>query len=156
MNLERILAISGKPGLYSLIAQSKGGVIVESITDKKRFPVSQANNVSSLKDIAIYTYGEEVPLADVFKKIYEKEDGGAAIDHKASANELRSYMEEVLPDYDQERVYNSDLKKLFSWYNLLLKEDMISLEEENEEEESEKEPDAVEEGKDAAADKAQD
>lgn len=130
MNLERILAISGKPGLYELVAQSKGGVIVESITDKKRFPVSQASNVSSLKDIAIYTYGEEVPLVEVFKKIHEKENGGEAINPKSSGKELMAYMEEVLPDFDRERVYNSDLKKLFSWYNLLLKEDMMNFEEE--------------------------
>lgn len=130
MNLEGILTIGGKPGLYKMVAQSRGGVIVESITEEKRFPVSQASNVSALKDIAIYTYNEEVPLGDVFGKIYEKEDGGKAIDHKAKPEELKAYMEDILPEYDRERVYNSDLKKLFQWYNLLQDQGMLKPEEE--------------------------
>ncbi len=125
MELEKILAISGKPGLFMLVASSRGGVIVESIVDGKRFPVSQTSNVSSLKDIAIYTYGEEVPLRDVFGNIYAKENGGKAIDHKSNPVELKEYMGEVLPGFDQERVYNSDLKKLFQWYNLLHDKDML-------------------------------
>ncbi len=126
MNLEGILAIGGKPGLYKLVAQSRGGVIVESMDDGKRFPVSSANNVSALNDIAIYTYGEEVPLKDVFQKIAEKEDYGKTIDHKASIKELKDYMTGVLPDYDQERVYQSDLKKLFMWYNSLHDKGLIT------------------------------
>lgn len=137
MNLEGILTIGGKPGLYKLVAQSRGGVIVESITEEKRFPVGQTSNVSALKDIAIYTYDEEVPLGDVFSKIYEKEDGGKAIDHKAKPAELKSYMEEILPEYDRDRVYNSDLKKLFQWYNLLHEEGMITESEESTEETTE-------------------
>ncbi len=130
MKLDDILSIGGKPGLYKLVAQSRGGVIVQSLIDDKRIPVTQTNNVSSLKDIAIYTYEEEVPLKEVFMKIAEKENFGKAIDHKASGAELRAYMEEVLPDYDQERVYNSDLKKLFQWYNLLQEQGLVVAEEE--------------------------
>lgn len=128
MNLEGILAIGGKPGLYQLVAQSRGGVIVASLLDDKRFPVTQASNVSALKDIAIYTYGEEVPLEEVFTKIAEKEDYGQAISHKEKPDALRDYMLEVLEDYDQERVYNSDLKKLFQWYNLLQEKGFITKE----------------------------
>lgn len=134
MNLEGILAIGGKPGLYKLVAQSRGGVIVESLLDDKRFPVTQASNVSALSDIAIYTYAEEVPLADVFQKIAEKENYGQAISHKAKPNELSAYMLEILEDYDQERVYNSDLKKLFQWYNLLQDKGLVTKSEEAAEE----------------------
>ena len=136
MNLEGILAVGGKPGLYKLIAQSRGGVIVESLNDKKRFPISSANNVSALGDISIYTYGEEVPLKEVFEKIAEKEDYGKTIDHKSSPGELKDYMGEVLPDFDQERVYQSDLKKLFMWYNILHEQGLVTKEEEKAEAEN--------------------
>lgn len=133
MNLKEILAISGKPGLYKLISQSRTGVIVESVLDGKRFPVRASQNVSTLGDIAIYTYSEEVPLADVFKAIYTKEDGAEAIDHKSPANELTAYFEEILPEYDRERVYNSDIKKVLSWYNLMHKNSMLDFTETEEE-----------------------
>ena len=133
MNLEGILSIAGKPGLHKMVAQTKNGLIVESISDKKRFPVSQANNVSALKDIAIYTETEEVPLEDVFVKIAEKEDYGTGPDHKEKPAVLGNYLAEVLPDYDRERVYNSDLKKLFQWYNLLQKEGLITKEDHTDE-----------------------
>ncbi len=132
MNLDRILAIGGKPGLYHLVAQSRGGVIVESLQDGKRFPVSAAGNVSALKDIAIYTYGEEVPLKDVYQKIADKEDYGKAPSHKESSSTLKSYLEEILPDYDKERVYDSDIKKLFNWYNILQANDLLKGESEGE------------------------
>lgn len=128
MNLEGILTIGGKPGLYQLVAQSRGGIIVESLIDKKRFPVAQTANVSALKDIAIYTYGEEVPLEEVYQKIAEKENCEKCVDHKAKPEELRAYILEILPDYDAERVYNSDLKKLYQWYNILQANGMVSLE----------------------------
>ncbi len=137
MELEGILAIGGKPGLYKLVAQSRGGVIVSSLTDDKKFPVTQASNVSSLKDIAIYTYAEEVPLADVFQKIADKENMGQAISHKEKPEALRSYMLEILEDYDQERVYNSDLKKLFQWYNILQENGFVTKAEEKTEEPAE-------------------
>lgn len=130
MDLKEILSITGKPGLYKLIAQSRTGVIVESLLDGKRFPVMASHNVSALADIAIYTYGEEVPLAEIFKTIFKKEDGGQAISHKSSAAELQSYFSEIVPEFDEERVYASDIKKVFSWYNLLQSKGLVDAEEE--------------------------
>lgn len=115
-----------------MVAQSKNGLIVESILDKKRFPISRAGSISALKDIAIYTESDEVPLSDVFQKIAEKEEFGPAIDHKENPDNLGSYLGEVLPDYDRTRVYNSDLKKLFQWYNLLQANDLLSTDSEEE------------------------
>ncbi len=123
MNLEKILAISGKPGLYKLISQSKKGVIVESFQDKKRFPANSLHNISSLGDIAIYTYQEEVPLKNVFQSIHEKENGGEALSHKSNKNQLLDYFREVLPEYDEERVYASNFKKIIHWYNILVNSD---------------------------------
>ena len=111
MELKDILAIGGKPGLYRFIAQAKNGIIVESLTDKKRIPAYASDKVSALEDIAIFTDSEEVNLADVFKKIFEKENGGKAINHKSSGEELKAYFEEILPDFDRDRVYTSDIKK---------------------------------------------
>lgn len=129
MNLEEILNISGKPGLYKVISHSRGGLIVESITDGKRMPVSINKNMSSLKDIAIYTLSGEKPLIEVFKAIHDKEEGGKAIDHKSSNAELEEYFFGVLKDYDEDRVYTSDIKKVIQWYNLLLENDLLSFEE---------------------------
>lgn len=120
MGLEKILSISGKPGLYELTAQTRGGFVAKSITEGKKISVSVRNNVSLLSEIAVYTYSEEVPLGTIFQKIYDKEDGGQAIDHKASKKELENYFAEVLPDYDVDRVYQSDIKKIIQWYNLLV------------------------------------
>ncbi|WP_373056779.1 DUF5606 domain-containing protein [Zunongwangia sp. H14] len=124
MGLEKILAISGKPGLYEMNAQTRGGFIATSIVDGKKVSVNLRHNVSVLSEIAIYTYTEEVPLGEVFQKIKEKEDGGEAIDHKSSKAELERYFAEVLPDYDVDRVYASDIKKIIQWYNLLVKNGM--------------------------------
>lgn len=137
MNLEGILAISGKPGLYKLVTQSRSGFIVQSLIDNKKIPISAANNVSALQDIAIYTYSEEIPLVDIFRSIAKKEDCKKAISHKESADKLKSYFGEILPDFDEERVYNSDIKKVISWYNQLVDLGMIDLEEDKEEEKSE-------------------
>ncbi|HSI70743.1 MAG TPA: DUF5606 domain-containing protein [Gillisia sp.] len=120
MGLEKILSISGKPGLYELTAQTRGGFVAKSITEGKKISVSVRHNVSLLSEIAVYTYTEEVPLGEVFQKIFEKEDGGEAIDHKASKKELEAYFAEVLPEYDVDRVYQSDIKKIIQWYNLLV------------------------------------
>lgn len=130
MDLEGVLAIGGKPGLYKMVAQSRGGVIVESMIENKRFPVSSSGNVSALKDIAIYTYGEEVPLEEVYTKIAEKEAYGKTIDTRTTKpEEWSAYLEEILPEYDKDRVYNSDLKKLFNWYNLLHDQGFIKAQE---------------------------
>ncbi|MFN3342084.1 MAG: DUF5606 domain-containing protein [Flavobacteriales bacterium] len=119
MNLTGIISISGKPGLYKVVSQSKNSLIVEGLTDKKRFPAFSADKVSALDDISMYTTEEDVPLAEIIRKIWDKEKGGRCVDAKEEANTHHKYFAEILPNYDRERVYNSDLKKLFSWYNLL-------------------------------------
>ncbi|MCF4101340.1 DUF5606 domain-containing protein [Gillisia sp. M10.2A] len=120
MGLEKILSIAGKPGLYELTAQTRGGFIAKSITEDKKIAVNVRHNVSLLSEIAIYTYTEEVPLGTIFQTMFEKEDGKPAIDHKVSKKELESYFAEVLPEYDVDRVYQSDIKKIIQWYNLLV------------------------------------
>lgn len=121
MSLEKILSISGKPGLYELKSQTRSGFLAESLVDGKKISVSGRHNVSLLSEIAIYTLTEEVPLKTVFSKISEKENGGQAINHKSTKDELEEYFFEVLPDYDEDRVYASDIKKVVQWYNLLQK-----------------------------------
>jgi len=119
MSLDKILSISGKPGLYELKAQTRSGFVAESLADGKKLSVSIQNNVSILSEIAIYTFTEEVPLREIFKRIQEKENGEKAISHKESKNKLEAYFSEVLPDYDEDRVYVSDMKKVIQWYNIL-------------------------------------
>lgn len=139
MELKDIVAINGKPGLYEIKAQSKGGLIVESLIDGKKVPVSVTHNISALNEIAIYTYTEEFPLRLVFKAMGEKEGGKEAINpKKASGNELVSYFREVLPEFDEERVYTSNIKKVLQWYNLLATKnfDFTSITEEEETEEA--------------------
>lgn len=120
MNLEKILSISGKPGLYELKSQTRSGFLAESLLDGKKIAVGLRHNVSMLSEIAIYTYGDEVPLREIFQSIAEKENGNAtSVSHKASKNELLNYFSEVLPNYDEDRVYPSDVKKVIQWYNLL-------------------------------------
>ncbi|MFD0991745.1 DUF5606 family protein [Tenacibaculum geojense] len=121
MDFSKIISVSGKPGLFEILSQTKTGVIVKSLLDGKRMPITATHNVSLLENIAIYTYSEEIPLAQVFKNIADKEDGKEAISHKESANTLTSYFSEVLPDYDDERVYTSNIKKVIQWYNILVK-----------------------------------
>ncbi len=132
MNLEGIISIAGKGGLYKLLSQSRGGFIVESLVDGKRFPVQSTNNVSSLSDIAMYTYEEEVPLVEVFNNIAKKENEGLTLNHKESAKVLKEYFSTVLPDFDEDRVYNSDIKKVFQWYNLLHGAGLVKISEEKE------------------------
>lgn len=130
--LKGILSISGHSGLYKLVAESKNNIIVESLDTKKRFPVYSTAKVSSLEDIAIYTLEGDVPLKDIFKTISEKEEGGQAISAKASGTDLKAYFEEILPDYDQNRVYVSDIKKVILWYNALQENDMLDFSEDTE------------------------
>lgn len=120
MEYNKIIAIAGKPGLYEAVSQTKNGFIVESLIDNKRFPIPATNNVSLIENIAIYTYSEEVPLLDVFKAMYEKEEGKKALSHKESGNKLAAYFLEVLPEYDEDRVYTSNIKKVVQWYNILV------------------------------------
>jgi hypothetical protein len=144
MKLKDILAISGKGGLFKFISQGRNGIIVESYDDKKRTVVHSSAKVSALEDIAIFTDKEEVPLSDVLKKLYEKENGKETISHKSSPDELKALLQEILPDYDKERVYVSDIKKLIQWYNLLLKHDLLKPEEDSEEEKKDESKDVTE------------
>jgi hypothetical protein len=139
MDLRKILAIAGYPGLYQYVAQGRNGIIVESLEDKKRTNIPSSAKVSALGEIAIYTDEEEVALRQVLLNIKEKMSGGPALDaKKASNDQLRKAMEEVLPSYDRDRVYTSDMKKLFSWYNILQQNDMLEFDPEEEAEEAAK------------------
>jgi len=135
--LKGILAISGQPGLFKVVSEGKNNIIVESLLNGKKMPAFASSKISSLEDIAIYTSQEDVPLKDVFKNIMEKEDGGKAISHKASTEELTNYFAEVLPDYDRDQVYISDIRKVIQWYNLLQEKELLNDEDEEESEESE-------------------
>ena len=128
MNLEKILAISGKPGLYVLKVQTRTGFVAESLTDGKKITVGLRSNVSLLSEISIYTNDKEKPLVEVMRAIAEKEDNGPAISHKEDNAKLIAYFAEILPDYDQERVYASDIKKVLNWYNMLQARGLVSKE----------------------------
>jgi hypothetical protein len=119
MNLEKILAISGKPGLYVLRVQTRTGFVAESLLDGKKITVNLKSNVSLLSEISIYTYEGEKPLSEIMQKIADKENKGQAISHKEDNATLAAYFKEILPDYDEERVYPSDIKKVLNWYNML-------------------------------------
>lgn len=121
MEFNKIISIAGKPGLFELISQSKNAVIVESLEDKKRLAINNTQNISLLENIAIYTYEEDLPLLDVFKAIAEKTEGKEAISHKESGNKLTAFFAEALPNYDDERVYTSNIKKVIQWFNILIK-----------------------------------
>ncbi len=133
MSLEKVLSIAGKPGLYKLKNQTRAGFLAESLLDGKTINVSGRHNVSLLSEIAIYTLTEEVPLRKVFEKISEKEGGKETIGHKASKEELEEYFFSVMPDYDEDRVYVSDIKKVVQWYNMLVKNGMTDFSEAKEE-----------------------
>lgn len=132
MTLDKILSISGKPGLFKIVTQTRTGAVVESLVDKKRVTVGVHSNVSILSEIAIYTLTEEVPLRDVLTKIKDKENGEkTSISHKDGKDALEEYFFNVLPDYDEDRVYASDIKKVVQWYNTLQSNDLLgALEEE--------------------------
>jgi len=126
MSLDKTIAIAGKPGLYKLVAQTRAGFVAESLIDKKRLSVSIQQNVSVLSEIAIYTLTEEIPLKEVFIKIKEKENGEpTSVGAKESKDKLEEYFFNILPDYDEDRVYISDIKKVIQWYNLLQKHNML-------------------------------
>ena len=135
MSLEKILTISGKPGLYQLQNQTRNGFLAISLIDGKKISVSARQNVSILAEIAIYTLTKELPLGEVFAKIFDKEKGGKAISHKSTKDELEEYFFEILPDYDEDRVYPSDIKKIVQWYNLLTKNGISKFKDESSEEE---------------------
>lgn len=126
MNLEKILAISGKPGLYVLKVQTRTGFVAESLTDGKKITVNLKSNVSLLSEISIYTYDGEKPLTEVMQRIATKENKGQAISHKEDNAKLAAYFKEILPDYDEERVYPSDIKKVLNWYNTLQAKGLVT------------------------------
>jgi len=129
MNLEKILSISGKPGLYALKVQTRTGFLAESLVDGKKISVGLKINVSLLSEISIYTIAEEKPLTQIMRSIAIKENEGPAISHKEDNAKLVAYFTEILPEYDSERVYPSDIKKVLSWYNLLQSKGLVSKEE---------------------------
>ena len=128
MNLEKILAITGKPGLYALKVQTRTGFVAESLIDGKKITVGLKNNVSLLSEISIYTQNEEKPLTEIMRAIAIKEDNGPALSHKEDNDKLIAYFLEILPDYDQDRVYPSDIKKVLNWYNMLQAKGLVSKE----------------------------
>lgn len=125
MSLEKILAISGKPGLYLLKLQTRSGFVAESLIDGKKATVGLKSNVSLLSEISIYTHTNEKPLADVMRAIAIKENYQPALSHKEDKTKLEAYFKEILPDYDEERVYSSDIKKILNWYNMLQAKGLI-------------------------------
>lgn len=126
MSLDKIISITGKPGLYELKAQTKTGFLAESLADGKRLNISARHNVSLLSEIAIYTLTTEVPLYEIFVKIYDVTEGKEAIGHKVPKIELEEFFFDVLPDYDEDRVYASDIKKVVQWYNILQKSGKVA------------------------------
>ena len=140
--LKDILAISGQPGLFKIISKGSKNLIVESLIDGRRIPAHSTNKIISLEDIAIFTATGEVPLKDVLKKIADKEELKQSIDPKSSNEILKSYFKEILPDFDESRVYVSDIKKVIQWYNLLQTNQMLNFTEE-ETIASEEKPDGI-------------
>lgn len=128
MDLSGIISVSGMPGLYKVVGQMKNGVIAESLNDKKRVPIHSHQQISSLEDISMYTTGDNKPVSEIMQAIYDNEKGGKCIDHKADDKEIIKYFEAVVPDYDKERVYVSNMRKLFNWYNLLQETGNLKLE----------------------------
>ncbi|MCH2230415.1 MAG: DUF5606 domain-containing protein [Crocinitomicaceae bacterium] len=121
MDLSGIISISGRPGLFKVVAQGKNSIIVESVVDKKRFPAYSTDRISALEDISIYTYESDKPLKEIYGDMYLKTEGKEAPSHKESLATLVEFLSDILPNYDEDRVYPSDIKKLFQWYNLLVK-----------------------------------
>ncbi len=128
MSLKKILSIAGKPGLYDLKVQTRTGFVAESLIDGKKITVGLRSNVSLLSEIAVYTYTEEVRLANVFKAIAEKESNEMTISHKEDNTKVQDYFREILPEYDEDRVYASDMKKILNWYNLLQPKGLVTVE----------------------------
>lgn len=135
MELSKILSISGKPGLYKMLTQTKNGLVVESMLDGKKFTAFSHERISTLEEISIYTQDEDRPLKEILKAIYEMQEGKAAISVKSSNNEMKAFFEKAVPDYDKENVYVSDIKKVLNWYNVLHEQNLLDFTEEEEEKE---------------------
>ena len=151
MDLSKILSISGKPGLFKMIGESKNGLVVESLTDGKKSPAFAHERISSLKEISIYTESDDIALWKVLKKLNEVQEGKPVENpKKASSSDLTTLFEQVVPDYDKDSVYMSDIKKVFSWYNQLLEKDMLDFSEQEAEEKEMEEEDAKDDEKSEA------
>ncbi len=132
MDLSKILSIAGKPGLYKMISNTKNGVLVESLLDGKKIPAFSHERISSLEEISVFTETDDVPLKQIFHSMFNIMNQQPALSHKSSAKELTAFFASVLPDYDSDRVYVSDIKKMVQWYNLLQSKGLIDLDEEPE------------------------
>ncbi|MFN4123517.1 MAG: DUF5606 domain-containing protein [Flavobacteriales bacterium] len=129
MDISGIISVSGMSGLYKVVAQSRNGIIVESLADNKRMPIYASHKVSALEDISIYSVGDDVPLTEVLKKIKEKQNSSAiAVNAKTDNKEVKSLFKESFPEHDEERVFVSDMKKVFTWYNILLEKGFLDKE----------------------------
>ena len=139
MTLKDILAITGQPGLFKYVAQSANGIIVEALADGKRMNATGSAKLSSLAEIAVYTDEGEMPLHEILDMLYKKSEGKPAIDPKSPPEKLKAYFQEIVPDYDRERVHTSAMKKILSWYNILLEMGMTDFSVEEEEPAAEEE-----------------
>lgn len=148
MDLSKIISISGRPGLFQIINQTRGGVLAESLLDGKKLSIGQTQRVSTLADISIYLEDGDEPLGNIFCEIFKNTDANPIEVDVKDTEALRDFLREILPNYDQDRVYASDIKKLVKWYNLLLKAGLIDLENEEDTEEA----DAKKENKEASTD----
>ena len=138
MKLDKIIAIGGKPGLFKLLTQTKSGFVAESLTDGKRLTVNLRNQVSVLSEISVFTLEEEKPLSEVFELLLQKENGStSSISHKADKLALEEYFFEILPNYDEDRVYPSDIKKIIRWYNILVEHKLLEISEDPEQDKEE-------------------
>lgn len=154
MDLSQIISIAGKPGLYKILNQSRGGVIVTSLTDGKKTAIGQTQRVSALSDISIYTMDGDILLHEILKRMYEQTSGKAVdIDLKDDAA-VRDFFTEAVPEHDDERVYHSDIRKIIKWYNNLLEKDMLDFTEEASETEAENADETAVETAEAPADEA--
>lgn len=133
IDLTGIISISGQPGLFEIVAQSKNGIIVEGLADKKRVNVYASTKVSTLSDISMFTTGDDKPIEEIMTAAFEKEKGGPAIDNKSDDKAIEKYFSEILPEYDKERVYVSNMRKLINWYNALQSSGNLKQKEENKE-----------------------
>ena len=132
MDLSKILSIGGKTGLFKVVSQAKNAVIVESLNDQKRFPAFGHEKISSLEEISVFTTGEDISLKDVFQAFFKKLEGKPAIDPKSDNNALKKFFLEMVPEFDQERVYVSDIRKMVSWYNVLVEHQLLDFTEKTE------------------------
>lgn len=130
MNIDGIISISGKPGLFKVVSQATNRIIIEDIETGKRKPAFASSKVISLADITIFGHIDDLSLGEVFQKIYDKEGGKESKPHKTDPTELRDYFESIWEEYNDEEVKDYDIKKIFQWYNLLAKYDLLSSDEE--------------------------